>query len=274
MHVRFRNAKLLFITLALLLSTTGNAQTSPQQVDQEVQFVNMLTNWPLAIIKASLALGFITMSIVETIKIFYRPGFNRRRVRYWLLGYPFGARMGSKESKYEQSIHDLLLLAGGDKHRGFYDLPIQNISGQISLAAQTVLESPNTYYHLLHALLGKSQEKRDVQLDVQIVTEMSSRTNLEDPLYFEARNRLANHIQRNIDVLQISTTFLWKRWMQLFCVVTSFGIALCGTLLFANNVGSTTQIITIILTGYLGAFLATFIRDLFGLLQRNKNENS
>ncbi len=259
--------------LILSVSTITNAQLSNERIAEQLQYVDALTGWPVAIIKASLALGFVTMIIVEPIKTFYRPIYHRNKIFSWLAGHTVIKDRFSSRKEIDEIMRDLLLLSGGGAKMGFYDLPMRNISGQISLASQTVLDSPTVYSRLLIALLGKSYTREDVQLDVRILTEMSPSIRTEDPLYFEARNRLANHIQRNIDALQITSVFQWKRLIHLLCISIGFISAAYGTFVFAKNIDWGSKFLFVILLGYMGALLASFLRNLLTLLQRNKHDH-
>lgn len=228
-------------------------------------------SWPWGLLVASFAIGFLTLTIVEGIKHIKKFAFLRREVKWWLIG------QDNRDDFKESVLSDLFLLAtGGDKY-ALFSLPIDNLCGQISTAVQSALESPSVYSKLIFTFLGESSKKTLVADDFELLTSMEtknlpgrmSETELE--YFLEARNRLSTVIQRNIDALQINLTYQWKRRMRSYSLITSIFISIMGSLLFGNGVNFITIIIVIIFLGYVGAFFASLISDLIGLVKRRSD---
>jgi hypothetical protein len=158
-------------------------QIDPKFIEyQKDLVVKGLADWPLALMGASIAVGFLTMAIVELVKLATRIGFNRSKVERWLYGddIPFAEESAEISKKIESdmnsyylnsgnhdsprglehiALNDLLMLSTAGHAQAFYSLPIENLCGQISVGIQTAFESPGAHRALLYFLLGGRRQK-------------------------------------------------------------------------------------------------------------------
>src|SRR5438045_6631860 len=83
--------------------------------------------------------------------------------------------------------------------------------------------------------------------------------------FVDARNRVAHHVQRNLDALQIAMAFRWKIYLQLTSILVSVAAAaFMAAILFrpADWADWATWLGRLLLVGVLGGFLSTVVRDL------------
>jgi hypothetical protein len=297
--MRFRTVMQAFIIILFLFfifmqgayaQSPGWRYTSDTLKKDQDTIVEKLTGWPGALIKASLAIGFLTMTVFEVMKVNRRRSFNRYRVKYWLVQeygrfkYELERQQGSPYQNpgplfknlvlpEEKKVIDSFILVCACGHGdAFFSLPIENLCGQIAVAVPVVLDFPASYTGLLPALLGKSSKEEDVRDDLMTVMNNQMTGNNAEPLYFDARNRLSTHIQRNIDALQISIALKWRNHVRMYCFIISFSLSFVGCLLFAREVHLFTSIMVVLLFTYLSAVLASLFRDAISILERFKSD--
>lgn len=259
------------------------------QFNGQQEIINALTHWPMALLGAAVAIGFLTMTVIELIKVKQRRYFHEKKIHSWLLCYEkeydrirnnrMYVEMTNEDLSIERDrrpsepISDLILLSTGGNSETFYCLSIENLCGQISVAVQTALESQYSYDKLLTLLLGKSSFKPEIEKDFNLITqnkEYDIKTDEKMSNYIEAKNRIATHIQRNIDSLQIDLTFEWKKKMRYYAFLFSFLITSIGCIFFCNSVPIIAGIVFVLFIAYTGAFFAALIRDILSLIERNK----
>jgi hypothetical protein len=102
-----------------------------------------------------------------------------------------------------------------------YDLPIEQLCGQLNLAFESGLSAPGKFQHLLHAVLG--QEGKD---PLATATDFSQYAEYQDEAarnrwllsQAEARATLSRMAQQRIDGFQIATGGAWRRLLRV-CVL-------------------------------------------------------
>ncbi len=215
----------------------------------------------------SLAYGLISMAILQFMKdMFWREDFNARQ---------FYRRFRGKDGAAQELIQ---LAAAGDSY-ALFGLTIEKLAGQISLAANTVIESPKRYKDLL-ALMANGADPSDLEIldktegetlnaDAPGDDDTARAENAKVRVHFaDARSRVSHQIQRNIDSLQLSATQRWTRFNQGWSLVISCLIGTLPVLLkhyLPSNLGLLTTarlLLTSLVLSFVGGLLAPILRDL------------
>jgi hypothetical protein len=222
--------------------------------------------WPFTISMA--AVGVLSMAAIQVLKEILpaRRWFQQRFVRRWLAERSGGAGEDAAE-------RDLVRLAASGDRLSFYDLPLEQLCGQMNAAAPLVLDFPARYEGLFRALAHEA-DPADVDLLLRPpVFPRGAREALPQDQYdalnrfADARNRVTHHVQRSIDALQIAAGGMWRRRMQMLSFVVSFGITFLGLWgfhggAFEHDLGPA------LLTAIVGGFVAPVARDLVASVQR------
>lgn len=164
------------------------------------------------------------------------------------------------------------LATGGDK-AAFYDLSSDQLVAQTNAAAQSALDYPGTdFYYPLLAVLSQGASIADLKSIVPIA---SFRT-LPGPLTADqsnARTRVANRMQRNLDGMQISLGNKWQFVLQTAAFITStavieFALVESGHPATSDNIGAYFLALPI---GFVASYMSPVINDLVkGLQSLNK----
>lgn len=215
--------------------------------------LQLVADWPRLILLASLAIGFLTMTIIEFIKITLVPKFHKLMVQEWL--------------KNKDAIDELIFLALSGNKKAFYNLSIENICGQIAVASQSALENPTEYKSLLMALLSVSIEKKDVWKNYQVLLaeniEINSTLTIE-----EARSDIAPYIQRRIDALQVDAKYQWKRKMILFSLSVSMLISTLGNIYFVSKGSIIVVVLQSIFFSIIASYFAHVFKDMISIIEK------
>jgi hypothetical protein len=169
----------------------------------------------------------------------------------------------------DAALTDLVRLATGGHAPALYDLPIDRLAGQLSAAAQAVLDSPDRHKDLV-LILATGSEADDLELvlsppplapsmvgDAQIASVEERRSAVG---YIDARNRVTHQIQRNPDALQIHMTFRLRAYLE----AMGLGLGLVGALVLAWSFGIHIDAVgpaVWVIIGLLGGFLGTLLTD-------------
>jgi hypothetical protein len=269
---------------------------------QKRALIDSITTLPAQILTSAAAIGFLTMTVIEMQKVSKRAKFHEAEIGYWLFNdSPFGnlwhgetplrrvlkiyisifKRLWNgfyprKSRGGQEYLDELVQLSTAGNSRALYSLSAENLCGQIGVASQSLLESPNRHKTLLEMMLKSENGKSDYQTDLKTLVEESEKRpsaleNNPDPLVAAARNRIAARIQRKIDTLQINVTFRWKEVMRYNSMF--YSLLFCGsaTLLLSTNYNNwLVMVFVIYITSYVGAFLASVFRDFLGVLEHFK----
>jgi hypothetical protein len=224
------------------------------------KFISDLATNAIRFATVMAAIGVVTMAMIQTVKdlLPVRRWFQRNFLRKWL---------GGSSKNIDECENDLVKLATAGDIDAFYDLAIEQLCGQMNVAAQIVIEYPKLHEALLRCL-AKDADPADIDAVLHppdyISLERNTLTREQQEnvtKVFDARNRLTHQIQRNIDALQISMGFRWKLWLQIASFVISFVLA------FIAVAGARSVWLAILLGGIAG-FVAPVARDLVAALQQ------
>ncbi len=147
---------------------------------------------------ALLLIGLVTMSIIQVIRFLwpFRGWFHAAEMSRQLFGTP----------TMDKSLSKLLRLSTPKQAIAFWNLPIEQVCGQIGAAVELAFADPEAYSVLLKTLSGTAG----------YVT----------PHDRKARDTVAFFVQRNIDRTQIATGDRWRRMLRTFAVSLSSALAL------------------------------------------------
>jgi hypothetical protein len=223
---------------------------------------------------AMAAVGVLSMAVIQAVKDTspIRSAFQKRFLREWLRrrsAHHFsskgisGLRQPPAEGKLAEVERDLILLATGGDDAAFYDLPVEQMCGQISAASQIVLEYPQRH-ELLFRLLAAQARPDDIGA---LLSPPIAETEPAVSTYRDARNRVTHHVQRSLDALQIALAFRWKFYLQLLAFATSFVIAATGIAMISSE-SAFSKIVTAGIVGVVAGFVAPIARDLVVALQQ------
>lgn len=196
---------------------------------------------------AAAAIGLLAMAIIQSVKdmVPVRRWYQRAFVRAWL-GHKARdhARLGGSTPDADKACADLVELATtGDAH-ALFDLPVEQLGGQVSAAAAQALDYPARHDELLRCLAASAGP---LDVDAVIYGDGS-----DDAAALDARTRVMHQVQRSIDALQISLGLRWKWMLQL----AAFGVS------FAIAVAAVSTLRSALPLAIVGGFIAPVARDL------------
>lgn len=186
------------------------------------------------------------------------------------------------------ALEDLLRLAVARRRVELLDLPIEELCGQVSAAAERLLEAPywrssikgehweefpDRQQKLLAGLAGAPGVPYAYgyfELEKERLVEELEYFGLEKLPFEERRSLLAQHIQRNIDGLQITARHRWGRrlrWSALaICMVVS--VAVVFPEWNAGEASAATLSAAAVILGTASGFMATLARDVVAMIER------
>ncbi len=225
---------------------------------------------------ASFTIGLLSMALIQVLKdlLPVRRWFQRNWVLQWLEQRRALIGDSSNPPPLETVESDLVQLSTDGDSNSFYNLPIEQLCGQLNSAAQAVLEHPNDHDTLLWHLASKASRE-----DIETVLKCSEKyrkqagIKLDGPELsgftecVDARNRVAHQVQRAIDALQLSAGNRWKLWIQIFSIALSGIIAAIGVSFFGEIHGCLRRTGVTLAVAILGGFFAPVARDLIAGMQ-------
>jgi hypothetical protein len=233
----------------------------------------------LAFLTAVAGVGALSMALIQATKDLapIRRWFQRRWLRTWLAARAksavesFGALdlRGPDARKAEQ---ELVLLAAAGEGDALYDLPIEQLCGQLNAAIQVALDYPDRYPDAVGCLAATAHASDLRNLlrppdKVRVArAELSPAEAAEVEAFVDARNRVNHQVQRAVDALQIAAGFRWKWTLQLAAVLLS-GVIAAWAFAVYGQAGLGQGILVFFVVGILGGFLAPVTRDLVAALQ-------
>jgi hypothetical protein len=227
----------------------------------EIQELNKAVGWAKSLAIFALAVGLVTMAILQTIKdIFpWRRWFQTDWMRIWmrpgvlellsldtnnpspriaadsLVAKMFHEEIArrskekafvpSEDSVMHLAMDDLVGLATAGDYEALFNLPIEQLCGQANAALQIAAEHPKKHAVLLWCM-GHMNESSflDSMLnppEEELKKSMKDADHSIIDAYAAARNRFAHQLQRAVDGFQISTGGRWKLVLQLASIGTS-----------------------------------------------------
>ena len=236
------------------------------------------------------AIGLLTMAILQSIRLLFpiRAWFHSRMMKKWLSPRPPARKKKrSKSSKTEQPtsskieglkrtmwreqrpIAELMLLMGSTNRVSLFDLPIDQLCGQIGAAVETAIVNPRRYRRLLRAMLGGESEVLRKLTAKRAASPISSEQDDLD----QDRNTVSYQIQRRIDGFQIATAADWKRWLRMVAIYISGVIGIIATVAHGTFSPSDPSnwpklVIAFVISGLAAGFLASMFRDLAAIVEK------
>jgi hypothetical protein len=174
------------------------------------------------------------------------------------------------------ALDQLVMFSTAGNKNSFFSLPIEGLCGQIAAGSQMILESPKDNMEAIRILVGRHLNDNKTSYDMNVLfrrsntnSERASNESPSDQSFIESRARISAHIQRNIDSLQINTSFKWKKRMRFYSMLTGLAVGSLG-LIFSTDKSFYVMALFIALTAYIGAFVASIFSDLLAVLEKNK----
>jgi len=181
---------------------------------------------------------------------------------------------------------DLLRLATAGNRMAFYDLPIEQLCGQMNTASQAVLDYPERHLPLLRCLASLAEpddisayaDSNDRQRQ-EVLRKKFRSSEEEEELrrlqqhFADLRSPIANQIHRNIDAFQISVGDRWKWYLRIASFLVSFGItaiavyAGVGATWFNSGSGWNKWEASVVI-GLIGGFLAPVTSDIQAIVRQ------
>lgn len=217
------------------------------------------------------AVGVLSMAFLQTVKDVFplRRWFQAAWVSAWLRDQATRAGSGVEAVGAEA---DLIRLGTSGDRAALYDLPIEQVAGQMNAAAQLVLDFPWDHEHLFRCLAAQANPD-------DIRTLLQSRPPARGPrrewsaeersALIDARNRVTHQVQRSLDGLQISAGFRWKLYLQVASIVVSGLLVWAGLMLFVTEPIDVfvRHLPLYVATAIVGGFVAPVARDLVAALE-------
>ena len=263
-----------------------------------------------ALLVQSAAIGVIVMASIQMVRAIVpvHSRFHRQRVSTWLGRAPdemkktadFNARMRalidrsewlkeyiSPETTEKEILHRLLQLTtaeGGDRPAvslAFFDLPLEQLCGQISAGAERAIVDPKTNGAILLRLANAAgeddvvslfkahrklhrQRPRDSSASAQAPPE-SAPSNQTEEQFMRARASVEERVRRSIDCLQIESGFYWRRRLRGLAVALSATLGATAALVGGHPLAIA---LTAAVSGIIGGFFAMLARDLTAIVER------
>lgn len=231
-------------------------------------FIKSVADNAMPFATAMAAIGVLSMAIIQTLKdmLPLRNIFQRYYLVKWLEQKAKDAKTieGSKPEPTDAES-DLIRLATAGDRKAFYDLPIEQLCGQINAALQVVFDYPHEHKDLLHCLAAHSSPD-----DISLLTTRPSSAEVKskDQNQIDARTRVMHQVQRAVDGFQIAAGYQWKLYLQIAAFSLSYFITVIGLSLHSGIKAVPDNIMLIFVTGIISGFLAPVARDLVASLQQ------
>lgn len=252
-----------------------------------------------ALLIQSAATGVIAMASIQAVRTIVpiRSWFHRESVKVWLrraddeLKKPanFEARMTKRitltpyltdyirpETTEELILHNLLQLTtaeGGDRvtvSRAFFDLPLEQLCGQISAGAERAIVDPKTNGPILLRLANAAGEEDvlaffEAHQGLEQLPAPGPERDERTEKFMRARASVEERVRRSIDCLQIESGFYWRRRLRIIAVMLAAALGFTAALSQYQFLASGP---TAIASGIVGGFFAMLARDLTAIVER------
>jgi|HubBroStandDraft_5_1064220.scaffolds.fasta_scaffold38049_3 hypothetical protein len=178
------------------------------------------------------------------------------------------------------ALQDLADLATAGSKKALFELPIEQLCGQMVAAMQQALDHANDHVVLI-VCLSHLKDLAELGIMLQSVEELSqaaqapsqgpSQASTRVAIYTSARQRVSHRIQRAIDGFQISVGGRWKLILQLAAIAISVSvswIAISSESRSGEIHASAMQTVgSGIAVGILAGFIAPVLRSVLSLLE-------
>jgi hypothetical protein len=211
----------------------------------------------LELVLALAAIGTIAMLVIQIIKELtpMRRSYQMQKVKEWLEEKSRTSTMDIKKANAGKPYAQLVDLATGRDEKALFELPTEQMVAQMNAAAQAAMDYPKDHQDLLIALSsGASRE------DVTLVINGGA----AEAAANDARVRVSNRIQRNLDALQIVVSADWKWQMQVASIILTVGIVELA--IWASHADLQAHLLGVLI-GIAGAYFAPITRDIVAAVQ-------
>jgi hypothetical protein len=185
-------------------------------------------------IATAAAIGIIPMVFIQICKPYVRPIYFRAQIRSWFKkrydktwhsnsSDNMIARENNETDNYlscEKLYGKFINLMTADINKSVFRLSIEQLCGQISTVAQLILSKPENNISLISCLSGR--ETRDAKNFANFIKQGEGEPGKVNRDSVAMRTELSHYIQRSIDSLQITISFLWQQIMLLASFLISF----------------------------------------------------
>lgn len=215
------------------------------------------TGWTSDAVLAVVAAGVIAAAVVQLVKELtpLRRVYQKKWVQRWIYG-----RAHEDNDHVARAEQQLIHLATGGCANAFYELPAEEMALHINQVGQITLDAPDVYDVLLF-VLANGVSSTDVGV-IQQGQPVSGSTQQ----YFDARNRVARRIQRNVEGLRLALGRDWRFWMQLASVAMTT-LIVTGTVAYAER-WNWSLIWLALPIGIIGGYFAPITHDLAVAIQK------
>jgi len=244
----------------------------PKAIQEAVQTV---AGGAFSFATALAAVGVLSMALLQTAKDIFplRRWFQAAWIGAWLRDQATKAPpIPGAAVNADKAEGDLVRLATSGDRSALFDLPIEQVTGQMNAAGRIVLDFPWEHDHLFRCLAAQANADDVRKLIESRPPAQGPRPQLsaeEKSALIDARNRVTNQVQRSLDGLQISAGFRWKLYLQVASIVLSGLIVWAGLMLFVREPIEVfvRHLPLYIATAIVGGFLAPVARDLVAALE-------
>lgn len=251
-----------------------------------------------------IAIAVLTMSFIQVCRTIYpfRGHFQRRIIRAWFENAIQIAKDPSAANSWAYGIHRMQLWEEVSSERALnefesmcsqpvlnkgyrsyvlllYDLPLEQLCGQLTIAAESALDKPLKFRNLLLCLAG-IESAEDLSTMVELRPSSSDREpnqSFAAAAEVQARSLLSRTIQRRIDAFQIEAGGRWRHTLQgvvMFVNVTFSWLVTAAIILRPGNHGPWfSYLIYAGLAGGLATFLSMLMRDLTAVIEVKRRQS-
>jgi hypothetical protein len=208
----------------------------------------------------ALACGLLSFATIECIKrlTYLRAAYHERETRRWLQSRfdQIASNSDDGESPFKQLLAAMGIERGDEKR--IFNLPSEQLSAQVSAAADLALTAPRSdYAGYRYFLASVTGDKRDLDL------ESASKTDREQ----EADDlRRGQQVRIGLDQLQVALRDRWRRylWGAGLWISGAYGVGLA----FAGNREAVEGPRHVLAALVLGGVVAAVARDLTAIVER------
>jgi hypothetical protein len=160
--------------------------------------------------------------------------------------------------------------------RRVYDLPIEQLCGQLTVAFESAFDQPEQFPCFLLLVVGPGADKELARL-TEFMPQVSGPS--ESAMgYSQARSALTRLGQMRIDGFQISAGGAWRRHLRLVVLWLSmtFSWAITAGSLGAQKLDFTIGVKFLfysLLIGFIGAYIAMLLRDVAAIVELKRRQS-
>jgi len=225
--------------------------------------------WLESYLGAVLIVGLLSMVVIQMVKDFFpvRSWFQGDWISDWI-------KRRSPANHSAREVEEDLIRCAGEGHSSYlYNLPVEQLCGQINVYLQAALENPEKHEPLIRVFASTANEddllvflRERPSLVVREDMADTDRKKIED--YAQARNRVAHHVERAVDGLQIAMGSRLKFLLQTTSIVLSLIFASLGfgRTYWRESPGAAIR--DTFSVGLIAGYLAPVARDILARIQQ------